>query len=209
MRKPGLILLGAGGHANACIDVIEKHGRYVISGLVGIAEEVKSERLGYPVIASDSGLPELAKSYRYALVTIGQIRSSGNRIRLYQLAAELGFQLPVIVSPFAYVSPHAAIGAGTIVMHGAIVNSGARVGENCIINTRALVEHDATIEDHCHISTGAIVNGSARVGAGSLVGSGCKIKEGVAIGRHCVVGMGLIVRHDQSDGALVVSKPEP
>jgi UDP-3-O-[3-hydroxymyristoyl] glucosamine N-acyltransferase len=33
------------------------------------------------------------------------------------------------------------------------------VGRNCIINTKALVEHDAIIEDHCHISTGAIVNG--------------------------------------------------
>lgn len=204
MSKPGLILLGAGGHANACIDVIEQHGQFAIAGLVGMPEEVKSDRLGYSVFASDSDLPELAKSYRYALVTVGQIRSPENRIRLYRLATELGFQLPAIVSPLAYVSPHAVIGAGTIVMHGAIVNAGARVGDNCIINTRALVEHDATIEDHCHISTGAIVNGSVRVGAGSLVGSGSKIKEGVTIGRACVVGMGLTVRYDQPEGALVV-----
>lgn len=209
MSKPGLILLGAGGHANACMDVIEQHGQYAIAGLVGMPEEVKSERLGYSVIASDSDLPELAKSYRYALVTVGQIRSPANRIRLYQLATELGFELPAIVSPFAYVSRHAAIGAGTIVMHGAIVNAGARVGDNCIINTRALVEHDATIEGHSHISTGAIVNGSVRVGIGSLVGSGAKIKEGVTIGKACVVGMGLTVRYDQPEGALVVGTGKP
>lgn len=209
MNRPSLILLGAGGHAHACIDVIEQHHKYEIAGLVGMPEEVKSEILGYPVIASDRDLPELAKTIRYALVTVGQIRSSESRMRLYRLAAELGFNFPAIVSPLAYVSRHAAIGAGTIVMHGAIVNAGARLGDNCIVNTRALVEHDATIEGHCHISTGAILNGNVRLGAGSFVGSGAKIKEGVVLGRACVVGMGLTVRHDQPDGARVVGIRNP
>lgn len=209
MSRPCLILLGAGGHAHACIDVIEQHGQYEIAGLVGMPEEVKSKVLGYSVIASDRDLPELAKTYRYALVTVGQIRSSENRMHLYRLAAELGIELPTIVSPLAYVSRHAAIGAGTIVMHGAIVNAGARLGDNCIINTRALIEHDAIIEDHCHISTGAILNGNVCLGAGSFVGSGSKIKEGVVLGRSCVVGMGLTVRHDQPDGARLVGDRKP
>jgi sugar O-acyltransferase (sialic acid O-acetyltransferase NeuD family) len=204
VKKPGLILLGAGGHAHACVDVIEQHGRYEIAGLVGMPEEVNSISLGYSVIASDRDLPELAKSCRYALVTVGQIGSAENRMRLYRLAVELGFELPAIVSPLAYVSRHAVIGAGTIVMHGAIVNAGARLGDNCIVNTRALIEHDATVEDHCHISTGAILNGNVRLGAGSFVGSGSTIREGVALGKACVVGMGVAVRHDQPDGARFV-----
>jgi sugar O-acyltransferase (sialic acid O-acetyltransferase NeuD family) len=206
VKKPGLILLGAGGHAHACVDIIEQHGRYEIAGLVGMPEEVNSISLGYSVIASDRDLPELAKSCRYALVTVGQIGSAENRMRLYRLAVELGFELPAIVSPLAYVSRHAVIGAGTIVMHGAIVNAGARLGDNCIVNTRALIEHDAAIEDHCHISTGAILNGNVRLGAGSFVGSGSTIREGVALGKACVVGMGVAVRHDQPDGARFVGK---
>ena len=209
MSKPGLILLGAGGHANACIDVIEQHGQYEIAGLVGMPEEAKSEILGYSVIASDRDLPELAKSYRYALVTVGQIGSAENRIRLYRLATELGFEMPAIVSPLAYASRHAAIGAGTIVMHGAIINAGARLGANCIVNTSALVEHDATIGDHCHISTGAILNGNVRLGAGSFVGSGSTIREGVALGKACIVGMGVAVRRDQPDGARFVGNGKP
>jgi sugar O-acyltransferase (sialic acid O-acetyltransferase NeuD family) len=206
VKKPGLILLGAGGHAHACVDIIEQHGRYEIAGLVGMPEEVNSISLGYSVIASDHDLPELAKSCRYALVTVGQIGSAENRMRLYRLAVELGFELPAIVSPLAYVSRHAVIGAGTIVMHGAIVNAGARLGDNCIVNTRALIEHDAAIEDHCHISTGAILNGNVRLGAGSFVGSGSTIRERVALGKACVVGMGVAVRHDQPDGARFVGK---
>ena len=204
MSKPNLILIGAGGHAHACIDVLEQQGKYQLAGLVGMPEELHAQHLGYSVIATDSDLPELAQEYQYALITVGQIRSPDHRIRLYQQAAELGLQLPVIIAPSAHVSRHATVGEGTIVMHGAIVNAGTRVGINCIINTRALVEHDAKVENHCHISTGAILNGDVCIGAGSYVGSGSVIKEGVLLGKGCMVGMGLSVRHNQADYARFV-----
>jgi len=199
MSKPNLILIGAGGHAHACIDVIEQHGQYRIAGLIGMPEEMHTRHFGYAVIATDNDLLQLAKEYQYAFITVGQIQSPDSRIRLYRQATEFGFQLPVIIAPAAHVSRHATVGAGTIVMHGAIVNVGARVGINCIINTRSLLEHDAIVEDHCHISTGAILNGDVSIGAGSFVGSGCVIKEGVTLGNGCVLGMGLSVRHNQAD----------
>lgn len=204
MSKPDLILIGAGGHAHACIDVIEQHDQFHIAGLVGMPEEMHTLHLGYSVIATDSDLLQLAKAYQYALIAVGQIRSPDSRIRLYLQANALGFQLPAIIAPTAHVSRHATIGAGTIVMHGAIVNAGAKVGINCIINTSALLEHEAIVEDHCHISTGAILNGDVCIGAGSFVGSGSVIKEGVKLGKGCMVGMGLSVRHNQADHARFV-----
>jgi sugar O-acyltransferase (sialic acid O-acetyltransferase NeuD family) len=201
MIKPSLILIGAGGHARSCIDVIEQQGQFRIAGLIGMPDEVHTKHLGYTVIGTDSNFPELAKSYQYALITIGQIQTAEHRNRLYQQAIQLGFQLPIIIAPTAYVSRQAALGAGSIVMHGAIVNVGARVGNNCIINTRALIEHDATVEYNCHISTGSILNGDVTIGAGSFIGSGSVIKEGVTIGKGCLIGMGLTVRHNLSDNS--------
>jgi len=204
MNQPNLILIGAGGHAHSCIDVIEQQGRYQIAGLIGMAEEVGTQHLGYTVMATDADLPQVVKEYQYAIITLGHVRSPERRIQLYRLLTELGFQLPVVVAPTAHVSRHATLGAGTIVMHGAIVNAGATVGSNCIINTRALVEHDVTVEDHCHISTGTVLNGGASVGEGSFIGSSSVIKEGVVIGRGCIVGMGQSVRHNQTDNARFV-----
>ncbi len=197
--NPPIILIGAGGHARACIDVIEMHGHYQIEGLVGSIEQGSSDLLQYPVIASDKDLERLAKKYQYALISIGQILTAEHRKRLYRRVISLGFTLPIIVSPSAHVSRHATLGAGTIVMHGAVVNSGARVGVNCIVNTKALIEHDATVSDHCHISTGAILNGGVCIGEGSFVGSGSVVKEGVAIGQGCVIGMGVSLRHSIDD----------
>lgn len=201
MSKPGLILIGAGGHARACIDVIEQHGQFEVAGLVGMASELRTRQLGYEVIATDDELAQLAAQYRYALVTVGQVKSPELRMRMYHEALRLGFELPVIIAPGAHLSRHATVGAGSIVMHGAVVNAAAQVGRNCIINTRALVEHDAVVGDHCHVSTGAVLNGAVSVGAGSFVGSGCVVKQGVTLGQRCIVGMGLTLRHDQPDHA--------
>lgn len=189
MQEP-IILIGAGGHAKACIDVIEQEGRFSIIGLVGQEHEVDSKILGYSVIGTDSDLPALFSKSKNAIVTIGQIKDPQPRMRLFESLNQNGFTLPNIISPIAYVSSHATIGVGTIVMHGAIVNAGANVERNCIINSKALIEHDVVINDHCHISTGVILNGAVHIGARTFIGSGSEIHQCVNIGEQCIIGMG-------------------
>lgn len=202
-----IILIGAGGHCRSCIDVIEQEARFSIAGIVekSYSKGFGSSVLGYPIIGTDEDLSELRKKYQYALVTVGQIKSPDVRIRLYDMLLELGFEMPSIISPLAYVSKHASIGRGTIVMHQALVNAAASIGNNCIINTKALVEHDAVIEEHCHISTGAVVNGEVCIGSGSFIGSGCVIKERVKLAGGCLAGMGLSIRKNQPKGARIIS----
>ncbi len=190
MTARPLLVIGAGGHAVSCIDVIEADGRFTVLGLVASATEVGRKILGYDVMATDAELPNLLARAADALIGVGQIRSAEVRVRLFERLQQLGFRLPTIVSPRAYVSRHATLGEGTIVMHGAVINARANVGRNCIINSNALVEHDATVEDHCHVSTAAAINGDVRVGTGSFIGSHAVLREGVNIGAHCVIGMG-------------------
>ena len=196
MKRQPVLLIGAGGHCRSCMDVIEQEGRWDIAGLVGQKAEIGSSVLGYKVIASDADLADLAMDYQHILITVGQIQTPNLRVQLFQDARRLGFTLPVVVSPHAYVSRHASIGDGTVVFHGAIVNAGARIGKNCIINSQALVEHDVAVGDHCHISTGAILNGNVRVGACSFVGSASVVKQGLALGEHSFLGMGIALKRD-------------
>jgi sugar O-acyltransferase (sialic acid O-acetyltransferase NeuD family) len=189
-----ILLVGAGGHAAACIDVIESHGRFTIAGLVGSSADAGKRVLGYPVLGTDDDLPQLVGAHPSALVAIGHIDTVEPRIRLFEQLQRLGYALPAIISPHAYVSRHAALGVGTIVMHGAIVNAGAVVGRNCIINSQALVEHDVVIADHVHIATSAVVNGGAHIGTGTFVGSNAAVRQGVTLGERCFIAMGEVVR---------------
>lgn len=199
MSQPGLLLIGAGGHALACIESVERDGRFAVAGLVGLPEQVGQRVLGHLVLGVDGDLPVLRRKHAHALIALGHIHSPYPRQRLFELVRSLGFTLPAIVPAAANVSRHTTIGDGTVVMLGAAINAGACIGRNVIINTAALVEHGATVGDHCHVSTGAILNGDVHVGEGSFIGSGSIVREGVRIGRDCLVGMGLAVRHDLPD----------
>ena len=188
-----ILLVGGGGHCRSCIDVIERLGTFRIAGIVERnAETACGDVLGYPVVGSDDELSALRERADAALVTVGQIHDCIPRLTLFRRLRDQGFALPVIVSPYAVVSPHSRLGAGTVVMHGAVVNAGAVVGENCILNTKALVEHDARIGAHCHISTGAIVNGNASVGDRSFVGSHATVVNDVDVEAGAFVRAGRV-----------------
>lgn len=173
--------------------------KYDILGLVGLPSEVGATVLGYSIVGTEDDVAGRLDEYPNAIVSAGQIKSPDVRIRLFEFFERAGHNLPAVVSPRAYVSRHATVGAGSIVMHGAVVNAGASIGRNCIINSHALVEHDASVGDHCHISTGAILNGGVRVGAGTFVGSNTTIRQNAMVGVRCVIGMGQRVLADCTD----------
>jgi len=198
-----IILVGAGGHASACVDVIELSGQYNIAGLVDKPKLIMQEHLGYSVIGSDEDLPNLRQKYEYALVTVGQIKSPLIRFRLFQLLLELGYKLPVISSPISHISKHSQVGSGSIIMHDVIINANARIGTNCIINNKALIEHDAIVGNDCHIAPGAIINGQVSIGNKSFIGSGSIIKQSISIGNNCVIGAGTTVKTDIKSGNLI------
>ena len=191
-----LILIGAGGHARSCIDVIEQNKMFRIVGLID-KNVSPGERIdGYSVIGNDETLQTVRATCTSAIVTIGQIKNSDDRVRLYQYLQDLEFILPTIVAPSAYVSRNSIIGSGTIIMHNAQVSAGSTIGSNCIVNSFALIEHDATVGDHCHVSTGTILNGQAAVGERCFIGSGAIVMQNVTIGDDCVIGSGVMVHRD-------------
>ena len=203
MKKNKIILIGAGGHAKSCIDVIKNTNDYEIFGLIGETNQKGSMINNYKVIGTDQDLIKLSNYVKLAFISIGQIKSYKVKYDLHLRAKEIGFILPTIISPLAYVSDHAEIGEGTIIMHGAIINSGAKIGSNCIINTRSIVEHETIVEDHCHISTGVILNGNVKVKQKSFVGSGVVVKENISIGEQSIIRMGLEILQDVRDNSIV------
>ena len=189
-----IILIGGGGHCKSVIDVIEQESQFVIVGIVDKPKLIGTDVLGYPVIGSDSDLESLAKIYTYALVTVGQIRSPEARIKLFDLAKKAGFSLPRIISSRAYVSNHAFIGDGTVVMHDAFINAGTSIGDNCIINSKALIEHDCKVSNHCHISTNAVINGGVTIEEECFIGSGTTTNNSITIKKNSFIKAGSIVK---------------
>ena len=187
-EKPNIILVGGGGHCVSVIDVIEQEEIYHIKGIIDTKEHIGKEVLGYKIIGTDDDLEDLYLSCPNAIISVGQIKDSVLRKRLFQRLKAIGYHLPVVISPLAYVSKHSAIEEGTIIMHRALV------GKNCIINTKANIEHGVQIEDFCHISTATVVNGDSIIGKGTFIGSNATISNGITIPPNSIISAGEFVK---------------
>jgi len=179
--KEKILLVGGGGHCKSVIDVIELEDKYIIAGIIDKKELLGQKVLDYEVIGCDDDLEKLFETYKYAVVTVGQVKSNTLKIKLFNLVEAIGYTLPAIKSPLAYVSKHSEISEGTVVMHHALINANVTIGKNCIINTKALVEHDCVVEDNCHVSTASVINGGVILKEGTFFGSNATSKEYIEV----------------------------
>ncbi len=199
-----IVLIGGGGHSRAIVDIIEQFTSYSISlqGRVEVAMVLEDSRVLKP-----SDWQVVCSQYNNFVIAIGQIKTAQPRIDVVKQISERHGQFPTIISPNAYVSPHAKIGRGTVIMHNAVVNAGAIVDEFCIINTGAIVEHDAKIGYYTHISTGAVVNGEAGVGRRSFVGSNAVVLNQIRIGNDVILGAGSVAVYDIMEPGIYRGNP--
>ena len=188
--KKKILLLGAGKHAESCIDVIETTKKYKILGLIGKKSEIGKIVCGYKVIYDDQNISSLKNKNIDVLVSLGQIKSATKRKKFFNILKKNSINVPKIISPKAHVSKFSKIEEGTIVMHGAIINSNAAIGKNCIINSNSLIEHGVKIGNNCHISTSTTINGGVMIEDEVFVGSGSVLREEISIKKKSIVPMG-------------------
>jgi sugar O-acyltransferase (sialic acid O-acetyltransferase NeuD family) len=179
--KEKIVLIGGGGHCHSVIDVIELTNKYEIIGIVDTKENIGKQVLDYKVIACDDDLETIFQTCKNAVITVGQIKSNQIRVKLFEKLTKIGFNLPIIISPLAYVSKHSSIDEGTIIMHHVFINANVKIGKNCIINSKALIEHDVVVEDNCHISTASVLNGGVIVKENTFFGSNATSKQNIEI----------------------------
>ena len=186
--KKNIILIGAGGHAKSCIDVIENSTDNL--KIFGLIEKNKNNKIffNYKIVGTEDKLKKFVKKIKYALVAFGHIKNLDKRKKVFKRLRKIGFKFLVIKSKTAHISKNSKIGIGTIIMHGAVINAGAKIGTNCIINTNCTIEHDVIIGNNCHIAPGAVLNGNVKISDDSFVGSGAVIKENIKVSKNCIVG---------------------
>ena len=164
MRK--LLILGAGSYGKTVADLAAQLGCY--SKIAFLDDGNTGEHI----------LGTCGEFWTFADADTQMYPAFGNnqtRIHWMKILESAGITVPLLVHPRAYVSPAAALGAGTVVLPMAVVNTGVSVGVGCIINIGALVDHDCVIEDGVHLAPGAIVKAENRIPAGTKIDSGVVI----------------------------------
>lgn len=198
-----IVMIGAGGHAKVCIELLRAMGEQVAFCVAG--DNSIATCMGVPVLDSDAELVRLrAEGYTRVFVALGPNRL---RTKLADYAATLGYTLVNAISPHAVVSPSARLGAGVAIMAGAVVNADADIGNLVIVNTGASIDHDCVIGAVAHLAPQCALAGNVLVGAGAFLGIGCKVIPEMRIGAGAIVGAGSVVIANIPDGATAVGVP--
>lgn len=198
--KKKIYLIGSGGHATSCIEVIETLSSFQILGI--FSDEKKKIHQGYKILGDIDFL--LKKKSKLNLhIAIGSIKNYLLRKKLFLKLKKKGHKFPLIVSNYAKVSKRAKLGEGSIVFHSVLINANVKVGKNCIINSSSCIEHDVEISDHAHISTSAVINGNCKIGMGTFIGSSSVLKENISIGSKSIIGFGKSIRNNISNRKII------
>jgi len=87
------------------------------------------------------------------------------------------------------------------------INSKTIIGDNNIINTGSIIEHDCEVGDHNHISIGAIIGGRASIGNKCFIGLGAVILNKLSICDNVIIGAGAVVIRNINDPGTYVGNP--
>lgn len=146
-----LFIFGTGAHARKVAHYAALLG-WRVAGFVDEAPQVVAPLPGLRVLNPETmGAPgEVADA---AFVAIG---SPTVRRRLCVGLQELGWLLPVLVHPSAWVAPDAVLGPGVLVAAGAVVETGTFVGRGVIVDIGVLLDHDVQVDDFVHLRAGEV-----------------------------------------------------
>jgi len=228
MNEHQLVILGGGGHAAVVAESAVRAGWAVVALASAGADAHACPVSGVELIGDPdgAGLDRIAAlvaagARLHAAVGDGAVRERwfarlqstglhGTGLRgtcLHGTGIDGTSAFATIIDPAAVVSPSASIGAGSFVGAGAIVQARAVLHECVIVNTRAVVEHDCTVEAFAHIAPGAVLCGSVRVGRRAQVSAGAVVIPVRRIGEGAMVGAGAVVVRDVGANTTVVGVP--
>lgn len=190
-----MYLYGASGHAKVIIDILASQ-EITPKGLFDDNPNIK-EIKNIPV---SNAMPKKVKE-------LPLIISIGNNAIRHKIANKYEADYQAAIHSKSIISPHVAIGKGSVVMSGVSINADTTIGKHAIINTSSSVDHDCTIGDYVHISPGATLCGGISVGEGTLVGAGAVVISNVTIGKWVTIEAGTTITGDIPDFAVVSGNP--
>jgi len=201
--KPEIIVIGAGGHAKVCIELLREMGEHVAFCVGNLDSPDKC--LGVDVLKGDEHLVWLrSEGYCRIFVAIG---SNKLRYSLSRHVLKQEFCLVNAISSNAVISPTAKLGMGIAVMAGAVINAEAKIDDFVIINTGATVDHDCKIGKAVHLAPQSALAGNVVIGDYSFIGIGSNIIPEINIGKNVMVGAGGVVISDIESDVTVVGVP--
>lgn len=209
--KRKIIMWGGGDQGRVNKPILDDLGCEIIA-VVDDTKELTPPFPCTPLLLGWEGLHKWLSGTDIKISDIGFVIAIGNpyghiRCKLDDELRILGLTPISFSDDTALIRNDVSFADGLQMMPHSILHNNVSVKRQCIINTKALVEHDCILENGVEIGPGAVLCGRVHVGENTWIGAGATIRPRVKIGRNSIIGAGSVVIADVPNGVVVGGVP--
>lgn len=198
------VVLGTGGHCRVVLSLLAAIKTHTVIQIIELGEPRQGELImGKSVTPAYKNINEFCgRADVDFFLAIGDVNV---RKIWWEKLMELGLSMPNLISPHANIDETADLGQGNVVCAKVFIGPCAKTGNNNLINTGAILEHEVNIGDHCHLAPASVIAGRSQISDLCFIGAGATIVDNVSISAGTTVGAGAVVisNIDQANSVVV------
>lgn len=203
-----VILFGAGQVASRTYWYLTHDSQHEVVAFTMDREYIEEDKLfDLPVIPFED-IENVFPPRDYKMfLHISFVRMNRLRAEKYHEAKAKGYELVTYISSKATTWPGSGIGDNCLIQTGAVIEPFAVIGNNVTVGVNALISHNAVIKDHCSIGHHAVILGNVTVEPYSIIGANATIRDHVTIAEECLVGVGALILENTENKGVYKGNP--
>jgi sugar O-acyltransferase (sialic acid O-acetyltransferase NeuD family) len=192
-----LVIFGAGDIARLAHHYFTHDSPHDVAGfVVDRAFRKGDEFLGLPLADAEDATQRFPPGEHDAFVALSYAKMNAVRAEKYAAMKAAGYRLVSYVSSRCSYLTLTPPGDNCFILEDNTVQPFVTIGNNVTLWSGNHIGHDATIEDHCFITSHVVISGYVRVGTRSFIGVNATLRNSITIAPETLIGAGAIIMKD-------------
>lgn len=192
-----LVIFGAGDIARLAHHYFTHDSPHEVAAfVVDRAFRQGDEFQGLPLIDAEDAPERFPPGDHDMFVAISYAKMNAVRAEKYASMKAAGYRLVSYVSSRCSYLSQTPPGDNCFILEDNTIQPFVTIGNNVTLWSGNHIGHDATIEDHCFITSHVVVSGYVRIGTRSFIGVNATLRNSITIAPQTLIGAGAIIMKD-------------
>jgi len=192
-----LVIFGAGDIARLAHHYFTHDSPHEVAAfVVDRAFRQGDEFQGLPLIDAEDATERFSPRDYEVFVAMSYAKMNAVRAEKYASMKAAGYRLVSYVSSRCSYLSQTPPGDNCFILEDNTIQPFVTIGNNVTLWSGNHIGHDATIEDHCFITSHVVVSGHVRIGTRTFIGVNATLRNSITIAPETLIGAGAIIMKD-------------
>jgi len=189
-----LVIFGAGDIARLAHHYFTHDSAHEVAAfVVDRAFRQGDEFQGLPLVDAEDATDRFPPSDYDMFVAMSYAKMNAVRAEKYASMKAAGYRLVSYVSSRCSYLSQTPPGDNCFILEDNTIQPFVTIGNNVTLWSGNHIGHDATIEDHCFITSHVVVSGHVRIGTGSFLGVNATLRNAITIAPESLIVAGAVI----------------